>query len=110
MYGGQYISTPVFHFWNLNDKKINILTLIVEQFTYYTRCKFPQNFKVVSICAVNKTLVRMFSGKTIYEKNNLSVQQRWAIIVYLSEVAVATKNSKLVDNILVRGDSTLVFY
>ena len=66
----------------------------MEQFTYYTRCKFPQNFKVVSICAVDKTLVRMFSGKKIYEKTSCRLQQPCAVIIYPLKVAVATKNYK----------------
>ena len=85
------------------------MTLIVEQFTYYTRCKFPQNFKVVSICAVDKTLVRMFSGKTIYEKNKLLVAT--TLCSYHLPVEGCSGNQKLhLDNILVRGYITLVFY
>ena len=87
----------------------------MEQFTctYYTRSKFPQNVKVVSICPVDKTLVRMFSGKTIYEKNKLSVAT--TLSNYHLPVRGCSGNQKLlvyiyIGNILVRGDSTLVFY
>ena len=76
----------------------------VDQFTYYTRCKFPQNFKDVSICAVDKTLVRMFSGKTMYEKETTLSNY------HLPVEGCSGNQEQQVDNILVRGDSTLVFY
>ena len=66
-------------------------------------------FKVVSICALDKTLIRMFSGKKNLSKKKLSV----AIILssYHLPVEGCSDDQKLqVDNTLVRGNCTLVFY
>ena len=43
---------------------------------------------------MDKTLVRMFSGKKIYEKTSCRLQQPCAVIIYPLKVAVATKNYK----------------